>query len=223
MYVIGEAKTREEAIEHTRALIPKDRRDKAEVHFDKSITLHQINVFNSALRELVQKYPTPYLRKIGSNYVKNGGVLAFASPTSLEINHDSEKNGIKAVGKLHKLPSYAEAGYSRELVACNQKQEQQMKAVITHEYGHVIFTNIKEEARNNENKNYETFKEARNAVRAAYKKARKTDFIKNISSYANTNEDEFFCECFTAREMGETLPDYINNALDKSLKLSNMK
>lgn len=220
---VGQATTREEAIEHTRSLLPEDRRQKAEVHFDASITLHQINAFNLALSELVNKYPTPYLRKIGSNYVSNGGVLAFASPTSLEMNHDSEKNGIKAVGKLHKIPYYGEPGFKRELIASSQQQEKQMKAVITHEYGHVIFTNIKEEARNVDNKNYETFKEARNAVRAAYRKARKTGDIKNISSYANTDEDEFFCECFSAREMGEKLPDYINNALDKALKISNMK
>lgn len=220
---IGQATTREEAIEHTRSLLPEDRRKKAEVHFDASITLHQINAFNLALSELVNKYPTPYLRKIGSNYVSNGGVLAFASPTSLEMNHDSEKNGIKAVGKLHKIPYYGEPGFKRELIASSQQQEKQMKAVITHEYGHVIFTNIKEEARNVDNKNYETFKEARNAVRAAYRKARKIGDIKNISSYANTDEDEFFCECFSAREMGEKLPDYINNALDKALKISNMK
>lgn len=220
---VGQATTREEAIEHTRSLLPEDRRKKAEVHFDASITLHQINAFNLALSELVNKYPTPYLRKIGSNYVSNGGVLAFASPTSLEMNHDSEKNGIKAVGKLHKIPYYGKPGFKRELIASSQQQEKQMKAVITHEYGHVIFTNIKEEARNVDNKNYETFKEARNAVRAAYKKARKTGDIKNISSYANTDEDEFFCECFSAREMGEKLPDYINNALDKALKISNMK
>ncbi|MBO5863820.1 MAG: hypothetical protein J6Q59_06105 [Paludibacteraceae bacterium] len=220
---IGHATSREEAIEHTRSLLPEDRRSRAEVHFDKTITLHQINSFNMALSELVKKYPTPYLRKIGSNYVRNGGVLAFASPTSLEINHDSERNGIKAVGKLHKITSYTEDGYSRELIACSQSQEQQMKAVITHEYGHVIFTNIKAEARNSRNVNQSKFQEARNAVRSAFRKARRTGFIKNISSYANTDEDEFFCECFAAREMGENLPDYINNALDKALNLSNMK
>lgn len=223
LHVIGEAKTREQAIKDTKSILPEHLRKKCIVEFDDSMTLHEINEYNKALKELVDKYPTPYLFRLGSTYVRNGGVLALATPTSLHVNHDKQKDGIHVVGKLHKYKYYSQAGFNREVVASTQKQQDQMKAIISHEYGHVIFMNTKEEARNKSNPNYAAFKEATKSLRAAFRQARKNGDIKTISEYGNTNEDEFFSECLAAREMGEKLPSYINNALDNVLKTSNMK
>lgn len=220
---IGNAQTREQAIKDTKSILPKHLQKKCIVEFDESISLNEINSYNKALKELVDKYPTPYLFRLGSTYIQNGGVLALATPTSLHVNHDKQKEGIHAVGKLHKYGYSSPFGFMREIVAGNQKQQDQMKAIIVHEYGHVVFMNTKEEAKNSSNPNQDIFKEAVKSLRSAFKKARKSGDIKSISEYGNTNEDEFFSECFAAREMGEELPSYINNALDNVLKTSNMK
>ena len=52
----------------------------------------------------------------------------------------------------------------------------------------------------------------------AFQQARKTGDIYGISEYANRNSHEFFAECFAAREMGETLPDYIESLMKETLE-----
>lgn len=99
-----------------------------------------------------------------------------------------------------------------------------IKATISHEYGHVIadqyFGQINKFSANKNFDYYDSndcWKKCRDVTKT-YKRAIKEDKdILDISYYASTNEYEFFAECFAKREMGEKLPNYINEMLERVL------
>ena len=91
--------------------------------------------------------------------------------------------------------------------------EDHVRAVVTHEYGHILsdqyFGMINKERGN---PNYATnwsLRGMNDKWKAAYKKAFETGDIYRLSEYGSKNEREFFAESFAAREMGETIPDYV--------------
>lgn len=103
-----------------------------------------------------------------------------------------------------------------------ESYDDKVRCCVTHEYGHIIsdqyFGMINDERAN---PNYRTNWGLRGMVtnwEDAFRTARKTGDIYKLSEYANTNVDEFFAECFTAYEMGEKLPDYIESLMRKVLK-----
>ena len=56
-------------------------------------------------------------------------------------------------------------------------------------------------------------------VSKVYHEALRNNDIYNISYYASTDQYEFFAECFAKKQMGGTLPDYINEMLERVLKV----
>lgn len=101
---VGQATTREEAIEHTRSLLSPEFRETGEVEFDDSVTLEQINEINATLKELTDKYPVKTLRRIGTYVDKSDTVGAQATSKEIEFNIDHENGGIKG---LHNWRPYA--------------------------------------------------------------------------------------------------------------------
>lgn len=97
-----------------------------------------------------------------------------------------------------------------------------IQSIVTHEFGHVIhfrayggmYAPMTSEAQR-----------AQTIIKNALKKARMPDKSKhkdifNLSQYANKDEIEFFAECFTAREIGEQVPDYISEMLDDVIAIA---
>lgn len=99
-----------------------------------------------------------------------------------------------------------------------------IKATVSHEYGHIVadqyFGQINKKYANplfeynDNNKLYQKCK----MVRDVYNKAWKTDDIIKLSAYASQDECEFFAEVFSKKYMGEELPDYIDEMLERVLK-----
>lgn len=97
----GNAKTRDEAIEHTKLLASRaSKKGKASVHFDDSIPLEQINEYNETLRDLMDKYPGVDIESLGSSLAESDRTGAFCrvswsvyAPSELYLNHDNQKGG----------------------------------------------------------------------------------------------------------------------------------
>ena len=70
---------------------------------------------------------------------------------------------------------------------------------------------------------YNKAKAAQKSVVDAYNLAKQNGDIKKLSRYASTKPEEFFAECFAAREDGEKLPSYINKMFDKVIKLGTVR
>ena len=102
--------------------------------------------------------------------------------------------------------------------------EDDLKATIIHEYGHVVSDQYFGQINGiyaNPHANREDCFNARRAVVAAYKRAKNDGDIYNISEYASRNEMEFFAECFTMYnipEEKEYLPDYIAEMIEEVTK-----
>ena len=99
-----------------------------------------------------------------------------------------------------------------------------IKATISHEYGHVIadqyFGQINKKYAN-EKFSYldsnECYKKCKEVLKAYFKALNNKDIYK-ISYYASTDDKEFFAECFAKKQMGEKLPDYIDEMIERVLK-----
>ena len=233
---IGHAKTREEALEHTKSLLSPKYRDKGLAVFSDMVTTEQINEFNAALADVVNKYPTYYLMQLGSYEDDDDATGAHANEFILELNHNKGKWGIF---NFHNWKPYSlerqreSGGYKRHNVGVSENGIT-IQAVVYHEYGHVIHERIRKIAKYSEkwlNTQWEeTLSElekasaiAQKTLKSALRKAKKNGDILNISEYARTNNQEFFAECFAARELGEKLPDYINAALDIMIDCAKIK
>jgi hypothetical protein len=123
-------------------------------------------------------------------------------------------------------------GYTRHNVGATENGIT-IKDVMTHEFGHVIQAKL--------SKMYENYLQHKKRmseqwIKAAYSenmlkgmelmeewrkvlgRARRSKDIVKISQYANTNDREFFSECFAMRERGEKLPEYITLAMDSIIE-----
>ena len=211
----------------------------------KGISLENANKVNDEMNTLTAKYPINKLNVIGN---KRGRAVASANSTVLNINGTKiggtdgaeifERNqawyraSIKDIQarypegrippdmqrKIKKLEN--DLKYSRWSVS--SVAEDEAKATIAHEYGHILsdqyFGMINGRLAN---PNYETDYSLRGMVKKwddAFKKAKETGDIYSISKYASTDRDEFFAECFAAREFGETLPDYVEELMVEVLE-----
>lgn len=97
-------------------------------------------------------------------------------------------------------------------------------ANICHEFGHVIADqycgqiNGDKAWKDSGKLMYSVAQRKQGLISDAFKKAKDTGDIYKISKYASTNSHEFFAEVFSARELGEKLPDYITEMLEEVIK-----
>ena len=126
------------------------------------------------------------------------------------------EKGIKTLEEQKKYKCFSISGSYSNL--------ESIKATITHEYGHVIADQYFGQVNQSRaNKNFDFFESNEcwqkcNDVADTYYKAIKNNDIYDISYYASTDRYEFFAECFAKKQMGGTLPDYINEMLERVLK-----
>ncbi len=126
------------------------------------------------------------------------------------------EKGIKRLEEQKKYNCFSISGSYSDL--------ESIKATISHEYGHVVADQYFGQVNQSRaNKNFDFFDSNEcwqkcNYVVDTYYKAIKNNDIYNISYYASTDRYEFFAECFAKKQMGGTLPDYINEMLERVLK-----
>lgn len=126
------------------------------------------------------------------------------------------EKGIKRLEEQKKYNCFSVSGSYSDL--------ESIKATISHEYGHVVADQYFGQVNQSRaNKNFDFFDSNEcwqkcNDVADTYYKAIKNNDIYNISYYASTDRYEFFAECFAKKQMGGTLPDYINEMLERVLK-----
>ena len=208
------------------------------------MSLEQMNDTNRELLTLTTKYPTLPLENIkGNSRIK---AVAQSHHALLEINGKKLGDMDTSVWEANRLwyeasISDIEARYSdgkipkdlqRRLDDMRKKLQYERWAIsktygsvgtIAHEYGHILSDQyfgminhgLANPAYNDPQKQQEMTARV-NLVNDAYKKAIQTGDIYRISQYGATDADEFFAETFAAREMGETLPDYITKMLEET-------
>lgn len=127
------------------------------------------------------------------------------------------ENGIKKLQEQKKFKCYSISGSYSDL--------ESIKATISHEYGHVLADQYFGQINKfKANKNFDYFDSNEcwqkcMDVSKVYHEALRNNDIYDISYYASTDQYEFFAECFAKKQMGGTLPDYINEMLERVLKV----
>lgn len=202
----------------------------AKVSWGRSVPLEVQNEYNEVMAGLLDKYPVDIrIAQLGSYFSSDldEGARCRWRPDStdvveayLQINHDKEIGGLHMF-KYWKPYETPKDGFARSNVGVSPEGVS-VRAVMTHEYGHALHARVRAlHSHAYMFRNVPGVGEARYAqqsVSDAYWKAKNSGDMKSISRYANTSEAEFFAECFAARELGENLPDYVNNMLDKVIK-----
>ena len=214
------------------------------VNYGGNLSLDSANSINKQLTELNEKYPINKLdtlqnngRLRTANARANGGLLevqggAFTAKTgvySVEKFHESAKNTVEFIDKT--FPNGVPASMKQTYKECLEKlkysrwsvssQYGTLEATIPHEYGHILadqYLGMINKTHYCKNAYTQEALEKVELVRQTFKTAKANGDIYLVSQYASTNADEFFAECFSAKWVGESLPDYIENMLERVLK-----
>ena len=205
----------------------------------KGMSIENANEVNRTLTELNKKYPIKKLehieqKAIGScaraNYEHleiNGRHLgkilteeaANFAKGQADIRQEIESIKERYAGKP-KIPWDVERKITNlenklkfKRFGVHSSYENHVGCIVTHEYGHIVsdhyFGMLNEERAN---PNYSTnwqLRKMKEKWNSAFQKSFETGDIYNLSEYGAHNVNEFFAESFAAREMGETLPDYV--------------
>lgn len=160
---------------------------------------------NSEWSEIVEEYK----KKIESTKkLLNGGTLTSKS---------SIRNWKRYLESLEKEIKFTRYGVS-------DSYDDVVYATVCHEFGHVIADQYcgqinGDRAWKDAGKLlYSVAQDKQRLIADAFRKAKDTGDIYKISKYASTNSHEFFAEVFSARELGEDLPDYIVEMLERVIK-----
>ena len=209
------------------------------------VSLDNINKINDQLNTLTQKYPINKLDHIetGGRGVMSANWRGFniqgkklgKTLNDEELNYKLNKAMAEATIKQWQ-DKYAGAKMPPHVVKIIEQQkrktlyerwgvqskyEDHVKATVTHEYGHILsdqyFGMINGERANpNISLNW-SIKGMNDRWKQVYTQALKSGDIYKISEYASKNVREFFAECFAMREMGDSLPDYIETLMKEVL------
>ena len=211
------------------------------------VSLENANAINERLTYLMDKYPINTLHQLGgkasrgavmsANYHDlfiNGSKLGKAlSDESLNfaMNRAMNEASLRILQQRYPNGKYP-PDVQRQIDRLNDKMrftrygvqasyENHVGAVVTHEYGHILSDQYfgminKERANPNYADNWQ-LRGMTSKWEAAFQKARESGDIYSLSEYGNTNVREFFAECFVARDMGETLPDYVEELMQEVL------
>lgn len=234
-----ETKVKEEAKRNTASLLGGDLK---KVYWGNNISVEHINQFNEVVAEMQEKYPlTVEVVKLGSYTSRHDNEGARCSylykddrsdiSLRLQINQDHKYGGVHGIDEW--LPYSEEkaeiTGFARHNVGVTDAGID-VRSLMIHEYGHALsarcFIASEFKLAFYNAKNPEQVQQYVNAWRQwkyAYERAINSKDIQKISEYAKKNPQEFFAECFTARELGEKLPDYVISGLDNVIKTAKKK
>lgn len=207
----------------------------------KNLSLRQMNDINEQLGKLTSQYPSASYQAIkqdnritaiaSSNYKVlniNSNKLTDADRRQKEIWDNNRLIAKKGIAYLEKhygtaIPSQYLADYKQykeidKYTRANVGNAYGTKGVITHEYAHKIadqyFGQLNKHAAPDTPEN----QDKRNLVDNVYNIAMSNGDVEKISYYAAREPAEFLAEAFTAKVMGETLPDYISDMIDEVMK-----
>jgi hypothetical protein len=205
------------------------------------ISVENCNEINKTLNELQRKYPSKKYSKIVGKKQK---ATASANYETLTINGSKigSKEGAETFETMRKWDQYTletlRAKYPGKMPPDVAKKVEKLeqnrrfdiwsishtygaKATITHEYAHTLsdqyFGMINDTVANPNARSAECLAIKRK-IEETRKKAWETGDIFSVSKYAATDDDEFFAEVFSMREMGEKIPDYFDEMLEEALK-----
>lgn len=228
------------------------------VSFEGATNIDAVNSVNERLTALTTKYPVKNLKFISTDSElgrtaaqANHSSLAISTrflnklPKAIDWQKRIEKNPMhieKFREQMMKVPKSERGKYERIIrehekemlfnrwtVSEGKSGLEQIKATITHEYGHIIADQyIGQVTRKEANPlfdwdNSNPLKAMQNKIVAALYKARQTGDIYKMSMYAEQDEYEFFAEAFTMYELGEPLPDYVENIVKEVLSFGTMQ
>lgn len=208
------------------------------------LTVDGCNAVNEELNILTRKFPINRYKEISTSAKINAHAQASGSRLVINpkkiVDEQSSITAFKAMQQFRKydikaiLTKYPDGNIplveAQKLAKLERKQKfargcvshtYGIKATIAHEYGHTLsdqYFGMINGVMANLNANSPQCQRAVTLVRETYEKARDNGDVFKISSYADTDEHEFFAEVFCAREMGEELPSYIVSMLVEVLK-----
>ena len=152
------------------------------------------------------------------------GIEKYTEMLSNEKNKEKKEKYEKIINDLKKENMFSRFDVSGEFGGIEQ-----IESTIIHEYGHIIADQyIAQISRQSANSafGFEPGNELNRVVsKVAFtlSKARTSGDIYKLSMYAEQDEYEFFAECFTMYEKGETLPDYIVEMIKEVLSYGPMQ
>ena len=211
------------------------------VNYSGNVSLDTLNEINRELTELTDKYPIDKLRVLKnngrlktSNARASGGIIEFKGsvfarrlvPYDPETYWASSKRAIEQIENM--FPNGVPASMMQSYNNCKKRLKYRrwsvsseygtLTATIPHEFGHVLSDQYFGMINGSSycTVTAETLDKVK-LVRDTFRQAKQTGDIYSISEYASTNADEFFAESFAARWMGETLPNYIVEMLERVL------
>lgn len=156
--------------------------------------------------------PTDWLARVERNKQQIEQYLPFTDKNKYPPS--TVKTWKKYIAELEDENKYTRWSTSSSLSGLSR-----VKATVTHEYGHILADQLfgqingKYACPGYEGNSSNPFFQKKQLVYSVFQQARTNGDIYGISMYANTNEREFFAECFAMKQMGEVLPDYIEEML----------
>lgn len=212
------------------------------------ISLENCNTINRVLKQLTDKYPINPLEtieqkqqravaKASSKHLvingKNLGKVLADEEENFKRWQELQRSLIEQIRSRYagkaKLPWDVEQKIEKlqnELkftrYGVNSSYADHVGVTITHEYGHILsdqyFGMINDDRANPHLATNWSLRSMKGKWKEAHEKAIETGDIYKLSLYGNRNTNEFFAECFTAYEMGEKLPDYVESLMQEVLK-----
>ncbi len=212
----------------------------------KGVSLENANIINEQLAVLTSKYPINKLEELATggrgsmsaNYKKLlisrnklGKALSDGHAEFLRVQQETREAlqtikeryaGKKLPFDVRKNVEKLENSLRFNRWGVHGVYEDHVKWVVTHEYGHIVsdqyFGLINGDSANPNIKLNWSIKAVSDKWKKIYEKAYKDGDIYHVSQYGATDHKEFFAECFVAREIGEKLPDYIEEFMSEVLK-----
>lgn len=233
------AKTKGEAEEYAKRFAQS-------VSYD-GMTVENANRINQQLTVLMEKYPIRQLQEIRTGGTKgimsasyhglniNKGKLGKVleeTHANFMANQEQVRENLRTIRErfagrripppIQKTVTKLENELRYNRWAIYMGYPDKVGACVTHEYGHIIsdqyFGMINQEMANPNYVGNARIRRTLDRWSAIWQRAHSDGDIYKISKYGATDEREFFAECFTAREFGEKLPDYIEEFMGEVLK-----
>ena len=205
------------------------------------VSLANANAINRQLSVLTKKYPINTLQTIGAGHKgvmsanyrkltisgKKLGKVLDEEKLNFELNKAMAKANIRNLesryaGKnmppdVQKMVEKLTQKTLFDRWGVHSSYDDHIKCVVTHEYGHILSDQYFGMLNNERaNPNYNTnwgLRGVNQKWQQAFDKAKKNGDIYKLSEYGSKNVREFFAESFVAREMGEKLPDYVEDLM----------
>lgn len=212
----------------------------------EGIALDKANTINEELTRLTSKYPMRQLEEIAVggkgvmsashsrltiSKTKSGAALDNTQANFMQEQEQERQNlatmmerfaGRRMPPAIAKSVEKLENSLRYQRHAVYDTYPDKLKWCVVHEYGHIIsdqyFGMFNKEIANQHYTTNPALRAANDRWQQIWYKAHSDGSIYSVSKYGATNEKEFFAECFTAREAGEVLPDYIEEFMAEVLK-----